>query len=119
MKIYEISFMYDGVYYVHCVATKKEIQSEEDAFDALAVRYPSFNREKEHRLIGHQLLCCTEDQINSNWCEYDQTVAKTHLANYGMIFVDPKSNDPFDDEYNVEDFYAAVVELQKKERSIA
>ena len=28
------------------------------------------------------------NEINETWCEYDKAVAKTHLANYGVIFLD-------------------------------
>lgn len=41
-------------------------------------------------------------EINDNWSEYDKTVAKCHLANYGKIYVD-EYNQPIDDEYLLEE----------------
>lgn len=42
----------------------------------------------------------TRKTINKNWSAYDQTVAKCHLDNWGVIYLD-EYNQPMD----VEDVY--------------
>ena len=44
----------------------------------------------------------TRKSINPRWSEYDISVAKTHLANYGVIYLD-EYGCPIDDEYILED----------------
>lgn len=47
----------------------------------------------------------TAKKINGNWGDYDKTVAKCHLMNYGVIFLD-EYGCPIDNEYVLEDLYA-------------
>lgn len=42
------------------------------------------------------------NEINETWCEYDKAVAKMHLANYGVIFLD-EYDCPIDNEYDLEE----------------
>ena len=44
----------------------------------------------------------TTKEIDPRWSEYDKRVAKCHLANYGVIFLD-RYGCPNDDEYEVEE----------------
>ena len=43
-------------------------------------------------------------RINPNWTAYDKSVAKCHLANYGVIYLDCYGQ-PIDDEYLLEELY--------------
>ena len=47
----------------------------------------------------------TTTKVNKNWGDYDKSVAKCHLLNYGVIFLD-EYNCPIDNEYMLEDIYA-------------
>lgn len=42
------------------------------------------------------------NEINDQWSEYDKVVAKCHLANYGVIYIDDYGL-PIDDEYFLEE----------------
>ena len=114
MHIYELSFMYDGTHYVRQIASQYKIRSEEGAFDALALKYPSFNRAKEHKLIGQRILCYTELCSNPAWDSYDRGVASRHLKNYGVVFIDPKSDEPIDNALIESDLFTVVISAQKK-----
>ena len=46
----------------------------------------------------------TTKEINKEWSAYDQSVAKCHLANYGVIFLD-SFGFPIDNEYETEELY--------------
>lgn len=41
-------------------------------------------------------------KINPGWCEYDCSVAKTHLAQWDVIFADYDCETPIDNEYDLE-----------------
>jgi hypothetical protein len=43
-------------------------------------------------------------RINPNWTAYDKSVAKCHIANYGVIYLDCYGQ-PIDDEYLLEELY--------------
>lgn len=51
----------------------------------------------------------TTTEINNNWTEYDQTIAKTHISNYGIIFLDEKYGLPIDDLFELEELYMAYM----------
>ena len=44
----------------------------------------------------------TTREINSAWSAYDQSVARTQLVNYGIIYLD-EYGCPIDDEYLLEE----------------
>lgn len=46
----------------------------------------------------------TTEEIRKDWSAYDQSVAKCHLANYGVIFLD-SFGCPIDNEYETEKLY--------------
>ena len=46
----------------------------------------------------------TTKEINSAWSAYDQSVAKCHLINYGIIFLD-KYGVPIDDEFLTDELF--------------
>lgn len=45
-------------------------------------------------------------EIDESWCSYDKSVAKSHLENYGVIFIDPIHRDPIDNGYDLEEIFA-------------
>lgn len=49
----------------------------------------------------------TTKEINENWASYDKSVAKCHLANYGVIFLDSFGL-PIDDENEAEELYNSL-----------
>lgn len=51
----------------------------------------------------------TTTNINEEWNEYDQTIAKTHISNYGIIFLDEKYGLPIDDLFELEELYMAYM----------
>ena len=60
--------------------------------------------------------CLKEDEsyyidtkINPQWTIYDQTVASSHLNNYGIIFCDKEYGTPIDDEYELETIVRAEI----------
>lgn len=46
----------------------------------------------------------TTYKINNAWNNYDKSVAKCHLSNYGIIFLDSFSL-PVDDQYQTDELY--------------
>lgn len=46
----------------------------------------------------------TTKEINKKWNTYDQSIAKCHLFNYGVIFLDYFGY-PIDNEYETEELY--------------
>lgn len=46
----------------------------------------------------------TTKEISSAWSAYDQSVAKCHLINYGVIFLDEYSV-PIDDEFLADELF--------------
>ena len=44
----------------------------------------------------------TTTEINSEWSNYDKTTAKTHLMNYGKIYLD-EYGCPIDDDYLIDE----------------
>lgn len=46
----------------------------------------------------------TTTEINEKWSDYNKSVAKCHLNNYGVIFLDDYDC-PIDDEYELEELY--------------
>ncbi len=60
--------------------------------------------------------CLKEDEsyymdtkINPKWTIYDQTVASSHLNNYGIIFCDKEYGTPIDDEYELDTIVRAEI----------
>lgn len=54
-------------------------------------------------------------EIDPSWSDYDKTIARCHLSNYGRIYVDRIDTPhgvlvaPCDDEYETEDRHAAYI----------
>lgn len=44
-----------------------------------------------------------QSKINPKWIDYDKQIAKTHIDNYGVIFVDPAYETPIDDDFVLEE----------------
>ena len=42
-------------------------------------------------------------EINPRWNDYEKSVAKCHLANYGVIITDIAYGSPIDNEYDLEE----------------
>ena len=62
-----------------------------------------------------------QERINPKWLPCDKDLAKTHLANYGVIFVDPEYGTPIDDELVLKECYTAYLKattLQKGDRVV-
>ena len=48
-------------------------------------------------------IFCAQSKIDPKWINYDKKIAKTHLDNYGVIFVDPDYETPVDDDFILEE----------------
>ena len=57
----------------------------------------------------------TVTKINSEWSDYDKTVAECHLANAGVIIVDAEYGQPIDNECDLEEIYR-ILEKEKTNR---
>lgn len=55
----------------------------------------------------------TTTEINENWNDYSKKVAKCHLNNYGVIFLD-NYGCPIDNEYELEELYEAYLNSKKE-----
>lgn len=44
-----------------------------------------------------------QNRINPKWFDFDKKIAEAHLANYGVIFVDPAYDTPIDDYFVLEE----------------
>lgn len=51
------------------------------------------------------------DELHPTIGNYYKTVAKTHLLNYGKIIVDATDGAPVDNEYDLEEISAMIVEM--------
>ena len=58
-----------------------------------------------------------QNRINPRWIDFDKDLAKTHLANYGVVFVDPSYGTPIDDEYVLEECNKAYLKATTLKRS--
>lgn len=58
----------------------------------------------------------TVTEITPQWSNYDKTVAKSHLANVGVIVVDAEYGQPIDNEYDLEEIYP-MLEKEKTDHS--
>ena len=54
--------------------------------------------------------------VNPEWSEYDRTVGKQHLMNYGRIYLD-EYGVPVDDEYVTEDRHRAYQRTRKRKKA--
>ena len=59
--------------------------------------------------LGEDKSYYKESDIDPNWTIYDQTVASSHLNNYGIIFCDKEYGTPIDDEYELETIVRAEI----------
>lgn len=50
----------------------------------------------------------TVTEINPDWGDYDEMVAKCHLANIGAVIVDPEYGQPIDNEHDLGEIYAML-----------
>ena len=55
----------------------------------------------------------TTTEINEKWSDYNKSVAKCHLNNYGVIFLDDCCS-PIDNEYELEELYEMYKNMQKE-----
>lgn len=49
-------------------------------------------------------------EIDSRWNDYEKSVARCHLANYGTIITDTAYGSPIDNEYDLEEVNLVIKE---------